>query len=83
MPEEQFGEMLKRLRIEAGFGLRQFAELIGEQPSRLSKIEAGQLEPWQAEANLKFAADVLQLPYGSQERQAFFKAANSSWGTEQ
>lgn len=40
-----FGKLLRRLRLEAGFGLRAFAEAIGMKPSNLSRLETGRLRP--------------------------------------
>lgn len=76
LSDERFGEMLKRLRLDAGFGLRRFAGLIGERPSRLSEIETGKRLPWKAKSNLRFVANALEIPKGTHERKLFFEAAS-------
>lgn len=41
--------MLKKLRLDAGLGLREFAKMIGKSPSYLSEIESGHVPPPSAE----------------------------------
>jgi transcriptional regulator with XRE-family HTH domain len=36
-----FGELLRDTRIEKGFSLRKFAELLGVSPTYLSQVEQG------------------------------------------
>jgi len=40
-----FGEYLRQLRLDAGFGLRAFAETVGMKPSNLSRLETGRIGP--------------------------------------
>jgi hypothetical protein len=39
------GQELRRLRLEAGYGLRHYAEAIGILPGALSQMEQGLIEP--------------------------------------
>jgi transcriptional regulator with XRE-family HTH domain len=39
------GEMVKRVRLRAGYGLRETCRLSGVSPATLSKLEAGLLNP--------------------------------------
>ncbi|MCH8979366.1 MAG: helix-turn-helix transcriptional regulator [Armatimonadetes bacterium] len=41
----KFGEMLRKMRLERDMGLRMFSLACGIDPSNLSKIERGKLEP--------------------------------------
>jgi transcriptional regulator with XRE-family HTH domain len=40
-----FGELLREKRIEKGFSLRKFAELVGVSPTYLSQVEQGNVTP--------------------------------------
>lgn len=40
-----FGSILKKLRLDAGIGLREFAKMIDKSPSYLSEIESGHVPP--------------------------------------
>jgi len=40
-----FGELLREKRIEKGFSLRKFAELVGVSPTYLSQVEQGNVMP--------------------------------------
>lgn len=69
-----FGELLRKLRLDAGMGLRTFATLVGMQPSNLSSVENGSRgisDP----AALREIADALGLTEGSPEWNRFFDAA--------
>jgi transcriptional regulator with XRE-family HTH domain len=71
----EFGTILKKLRIKAGFGLRRFAELIEMQPSNLSALENGRRRPPTDEEKLRLIAETLGLADGSDEWAAIFDAA--------
>ena len=70
-----FGEILRDLRVKAGFGLREFAKKIGMQPSNLSFIENGRAKPPRTAATLQVIASVLGLKEKSKEWEEFFDAA--------
>lgn len=72
--EETFGEMLRRLR-ESYFGLREFADLIGEKAPNLSAIENGQRKPWTDVERLRLVASRLGLAEGSTDWARFFNLA--------
>lgn len=40
-----FGESLREKRIEKGFSLRKFAQLVGVSPTYLSQVEQGNVDP--------------------------------------
>jgi transcriptional regulator with XRE-family HTH domain len=40
-----FGEALREKRIEKGFSLRKFAQLVGVSPTYLSQVEQGNVDP--------------------------------------
>ena len=72
MERENFGSYLRRLRLEAGFGLRPFAEAIGMKPSNLSSIETGRLPaPASAERIAEIAAAL-----GLEQTSAEFRKLN-------
>jgi transcriptional regulator with XRE-family HTH domain len=75
MATVSFGELLKALRISRGYGLRQFAEMIGQLPSNVSAIEHGRRLPWKSLEILRRAADALALVEGSPQWDRFFSAA--------
>lgn len=75
MAKNQFGAYLKALRLSRGFGLREFAELIDEQPANLSAVEHGRRKPWFLAEKLKAVASALGLTEGSTEWDHFFTLA--------
>lgn len=77
MPRD-FKTLLKSYRLRAGFGLRRFAELIGEQPGNYAGVESGQRKPWRSEDKLRQVANALGLEIGSTDWDAFFIAAGQS-----
>ena len=72
---ETFGEYLRTLRLRAGLGLRAFAEAAGMQPSNLSNIEHGRLNPPQDKEAVDQLADLLGLEPGSSGRARLFDLA--------
>ena len=40
-----FGQLLREKRIEKGFSLRKFAQLVGVSPTYLSQVEQGNVDP--------------------------------------
>lgn len=74
----EFRALLKSYRLRAGYGLRQFAELIGDAPSNYANIEAGAREPWRSMEKLRLVADTLSLEEGSRDWDAFYIAAREA-----
>lgn len=70
-----FKALLKSYRIRAGYGLRQFAEMIGEAPSNYAGVESGARNPWRSSEKLRAVADALTLEEGTRDWDAFFFAA--------
>ena len=67
-----FKALLKSFRIRSGYGLRQFAEMIGDQPSNYSAIESGDRPPWRNKEKQRRVAEMLGLEQGSADWDAFF-----------
>jgi transcriptional regulator with XRE-family HTH domain len=72
-----FRHILKSLRVDAGFGLREFARLINESPGNYSNIESGKRSPWQSHRKLEVVANELHLRQGTPESDRFFMAARN------
>lgn len=72
-----FGELLRKLRLERGFGLREFALIIGDYPSNLSAIEHGERDPWKRSDKLREIASALGLTEKSEVWDQFFLLAKS------
>ncbi|MBI5239401.1 MAG: helix-turn-helix transcriptional regulator [Elusimicrobia bacterium] len=73
--KRRFGEILRALRMRRGLGLRTFAKLIEMQPSNLSFIENGRVQPPVDDAILFRIAAALGIKKGSPEWGEFFDAA--------
>ncbi len=63
----RFGKYLRQLRLDAGFGLRAFAEMVGMKPSNLSRLETGRIAPPMSGERIAQIAETLGLPEDSQE----------------
>jgi transcriptional regulator with XRE-family HTH domain len=73
--KQTFGSFLRKLRLEAGYGLRRFATEAGFQPSNLSNIERGKQPPPRDRERLEEIADTLGLVEDSSERRSLFDLA--------
>ena len=71
----EFKALLKAFRLCAGYGLREFAELIGESPSNYVGRESGKLGPWRSQEKLRKVADGLALCEGTEDWDVFFISA--------
>jgi transcriptional regulator with XRE-family HTH domain len=71
----EFGSLLRELRLRANIGLRRFAELVGIKPSNLSDIENGRRHPPSDPDKLREIAESLGLAEGSTDWQQLFDAA--------
>lgn len=67
MQELSFGQYLRKLRLQAGFGLRKFAEKIEMKPSNLCRTEAGRIPPPRDVAIMRRIAEALGLGENSAE----------------
>ncbi len=70
-----FGGVLKKLRIEAGIGLRAFADLINMRPSNLSNIERDRISPPAGRKAIDKICDALGLPEQDPRREELFDLA--------
>jgi transcriptional regulator with XRE-family HTH domain len=80
MPIPEFKHLLKSYRLRARYGLRQFAELVGEIPSNYAAVESGRRAPWRVPERLRKVADLLGLEEGSRDWDAFFLSARQNGG---
>ena len=62
-----WGEFVRDKRLEAGYGLRQFASLIGILPSNYNHMEKGRMPPPQDKGRLDQIAEVLGIEVGSED----------------
>lgn len=72
MKEGRFGEYLKNLRLERGFGLRRFARMIQMDASNLSNIERGRINPPRNKEALERITNALGLKSSDKEYQLLF-----------
>jgi len=72
---ENFGEYLKKLRLQARIGLREFARLINKQPSNYSNIETGKSAPPADSKTLDVICDTLGLEKNCEQRNILFDLA--------
>lgn len=70
-----FAALLKSYRLRASYGLRQFAEMVGDSSANYANREAGKRGPWKDNQKLRLVAETLGLREGSQDWNAFFIAA--------
>ena len=62
-----WGEFIRKRRLEAGYGMRQFAGLVGILPSNFNHMEKGRTSPPQDKARLDQIAEVLGMEPGSED----------------
>jgi transcriptional regulator with XRE-family HTH domain len=62
-----WGEFVRRKRLSAGYGLREFADLVGLHPSNYNHMEKGRMAPPQEKARLDQIAEVLGIRAGSND----------------
>jgi len=75
---QTFGEYLRACRLEAGYGLRRFANMIEMKASNLCDVEYGRRE--MPEPYMEPAAEALGLRPGTKEWERFFDLAGQSRG---
>lgn len=73
--QKLFGDLLRSLRIKAGFSLREFAKLVGMQPSNLSLLENNKANPPRDNQILFKLAAALELKKDSEDWNNFFDLA--------
>ena len=73
-----FKSLLKLYRLRANYGLRQFAEMVGESPPNYASVESGRREPWRSAEKLRKVATMLALREGTPDWDTFFIAARKS-----
>jgi len=62
-----WGDFIRQKRLEAGYGLREFASLIGIQPSNYNHMEKGRKSPPQDKDQLDQIAETLGIQSGSED----------------
>lgn len=77
---KKFGKILKELRIEKKFSLREICKLTNYDPSNWSKIERGVISPPSEEKTLRKWARILGLSQKSKEFQEFIDRARIAQG---
>lgn len=70
-----FKSFLKALRLRAGYGLREFAEMIGDAPPNYAGVESGDRKPWRDPEKLRRVAEALGLEEGSPDWDTLFVSA--------
>jgi len=72
---ESFGDLLRELRIKAGYSLRSFAKEAGMQPSNLSLLENNKVNPPRDKDILFKLVKILKLREETEEWGEFFDLA--------
>lgn len=80
---EPFGHTLRRLRLDAGLGLRTFAALIDQRASTVSAMESLRRGPWRQKDLRRRAAEALALPESSAAWRQLVTAPASGAGAEE
>ena len=62
-----WGEFIREKRLQAGYGLREFAGLVGILPSNYNNMEKGRASPPQEKARLDQIAETLGIEEGSED----------------
>ena len=76
----KFGALLKKLRLEGGWTLREFCLRNGLDPGNHSKMERGGFPPPHSRERLEKYANALGLKQGSDEWMEFFDLASAEKG---
>lgn len=58
---KRFGKLLRRSRLNAGFGLREFAGKVDLSPTYISRVETGKIPP-PTQKRIKVMARILSVP---------------------
>lgn len=58
---KKFGSLLRRSRVKAGFGLREFAQKVELSPTYISRVETGKIPP-PTQRRIKTMARLLHVP---------------------
>jgi len=70
-----WGEFVRALRLQAGYGLRTFAALLGYQPSNYSNMETGRAKPPKDAGRLREIAETLGITEGTKDWHSFHDLA--------
>ena len=73
-----FGKFIKNKRLEAGYSLRKFCEIVEIDPSNWSKVERDMLPVTNDRKKLEKIAELIKLKKGSKEWVEFFDLASIS-----
>ena len=76
----QFGELVKELRLKRGFGLREFCRKFEHDPGNWSKVERGLIYPPEDTKQLEIWAEQLGIEKKSKEWFDFFDFASLTKG---
>jgi transcriptional regulator with XRE-family HTH domain len=70
-----WGEFVRKKRLEAGYGLREFASLIGIQPSNYNHMEKGRKVPPRSKEQLDRIAETLGIEPRSKDHEMLMDLA--------
>ena len=71
----QWGDFVREKRLSAGYGLRQFASLVGILPSNYNHMEKGRTSPPQDGNRLDQIAEVLGIEAGTEDHHTLMDLA--------